>query len=73
MITTGAEEARHCCFNSDGRWTDASANDHFQRTLKLTNVPDGVVVTVQDKAWMDHELMNVYLNKVWHPFIKRRA
>ena len=32
-----------------------------------------MIVAVQEKAWMDHKLMQVYLYEVWHPFIKRRA
>ena len=76
VITTGAEK-RHVTVvltvMADGQMPPPMIIFKGKRALKLTNVPDGMVVTVQDKAWMDHELMNVYLNKIWHPFIKRRA
>ena len=36
-------------------------------------VPDGVVVKVQQKASMDEKLMLVYLQKVWRPYINQVA
>lgn len=75
VITTGTEKRNVTVLTvmADGQMPPPMIIFKRKRTLKLTNVPDGVVVTMQNKAWMNHELMNVYLNKIWHPFIKRRA
>lgn len=32
-------------------------------------VAEGVIVTVQEKAWMDEKLMLVYLQEIWRPYV----
>ena len=74
VITTGSEK-RHVTVvltvMADGRMPPPMVIFKGKRKLKLSNVADGMLVTVQQKAWMDSELMQVYLNKIWHPFIKK--
>ena len=76
VITTGSEK-RHITVvltvMADGQMPPPMVTFKSKRKLKLTGVPDGMIVAVQEKAWMDHTLMQVYLDEVWHPFIKRRA
>lgn len=43
-----------------------------KRQLKLT-APEGVLVCVQAKAWMDEELMKDYLEHIWQPYIEDTA
>ena len=40
--------------------------------MKLT-LPEGVLVCVQAKAWMDEELMKDYLEHIWQPYIEDTA
>ena len=40
--------------------------------LKLT-APEGVVVSVQTKAWMDEDLMTEYLEHIWQPYVEETA
>lgn len=74
VITTGSEK-RHVTVvltvMADGWMLPPMVIFKGKRKLKLSNVPDGMLVTVQQKAWMDSELMQVYFNKIWHPFIKK--
>lgn len=74
VITTGSEK-RHVTVvltvMADGRMPPPMVIFKGKRKLKLSNVPHGMLVTVQQKAWMDSELMQVYLNKIWHPFIMK--
>ena len=42
-----------------------------KRALKL-DVPTGFVEAVQEKGWMDQELMKVYSNEIEKPYTKRR-
>ena len=40
--------------------------------LKLT-APEGVLVCVQTRAWMDEELMEQYLEHIWQPYTEKTA
>ena len=40
--------------------------------LKLT-APEGVLVSVQIKAWMDEDLMTEYLEHIWQPYVEEIA
>ena len=40
--------------------------------LKLT-APEGVLVSVQTKAWMDEDLMTEYLEHIWQPYVEEIA
>ena len=76
VITTGSEKWHITVVltvMADGEIPPPMVIFKCKRKLKLTGVPDGMIVAVQEKAWMDHKLMQVYLDEVWHPFIKRRA
>ncbi len=42
-------------------------------TIFSMQVPEGVIVRVQQKAWMDKKLMLVYLKEIWKPYIDRIA
>ena len=39
------------------------------RPLKNVTIPDGVVATTQDKAWMDELRMLEWIRKVWAPYV----
>ena len=43
-----------------------------KRRLKLT-APEGVLVSVQTKAWMDEDLMTEYLEHIWQPYVEETA
>ena len=43
-----------------------------KRRLKLT-APEGVLVCVQTKAWMDEELMEQYLEHIWQPYTEKTS
>lgn len=43
-----------------------------KRRLKL-KAPEGVLVCVQEKAWMDEELMEQYLEHIWQPYVEKTA
>ena len=42
------------------------------KCLKLTT-PEGVLVSVQTKAWMDEDLMTEYLEHIWQPYVEEIA
>ena len=43
-----------------------------KRALKL-NVPEGVVVAVQEKAWMDQKLVEDYIRHIWMPYVEKTS
>lgn len=43
-----------------------------KRRLKLS-APEGVLVCVQAKAWMDEDLMKEYLKHIWQPYVEETA
>ena len=43
-----------------------------KRRLNLS-APEGVRVCVQDKAWMDEDLMKEYLKHIWQPYVEETA
>ena len=43
----------------------------FKRKVKhRPATPPGVVVEVQEKGWMNQELMHVYVERIWRPFME---
>ena len=43
----------------------------FKRKAKhRPAIPPGVVVEVQEKGWMNQELMHVYVERIWRPFME---
>ena len=74
MRTTGAEK-RHVTLvltvTASGEMLPPMVIFKGKRALKL-DVPTGFVVAVQEKGWMDQELMKVYINKIVKPYTKRR-
>ena len=73
VITTGSEKQHITVVltvMADGQMPPPLVIYKGKRKLKLTGVPDGMIVAVQEKAMMDHKLMQVYLDQVLHPFIK---
>ncbi len=67
LTTTGSEK---CCFTlvlsctADGGKCDPMVI--FKRkTMPKENFPKGLVVTVSAKGWMNEEVMNAWLEKVW--------
>ena len=43
-----------------------------KRSLKLI-ASEGVLVSVQTKAWMDEDLMTEYLEHIWQPYVEETA
>ena len=43
-----------------------------KRRLKLT-APEGVLVCVQTKAWMDEDLMKEYFEHIWQLYVEETA
>ena len=43
-----------------------------KRRLKLI-ASEGVLVSVQTKAWMDKDLMTEYLEHIWQPYVEETA
>ena len=42
-----------------------------ERTIGKLRVPEGFVVKTQEKAWMDKDLMIVWLDEIWVKYVKK--
>ena len=42
-----------------------------ERTIVNLRVPEGFVVKTQEKAWMDEDLMNVWLDEIWVKYVSK--
>ena len=73
--STGAEK-RHITVvltvTADGSMLPPMVIFKGKRRLKL-EAPEGVIVCVQAKAWMDEDLMAEYLQLIWQPYVKNVA
>ena len=73
--STGAEK-RHITavltVTADGTMLPPMIIFKGKRCLKLT-APEGVLICVQQKAWMDAELMEQYLEHIWQPYVEKTA
>ena len=45
----------------------------FKGIAQQVHPPPGVVVTIQEKGWMNQELMHVYIEQIWRPFMEKVA
>lgn len=73
--TTGAEK-RHVIIvltvTADGKIQPPMVIFQAKRKLNI-KLSSGIIMEVEEKAWMDQQLMKVYLNKIWRPFMKEAA
>ena len=72
--TTGSEKNRItvtlCCSASGTILTPFVVfKGKTMRPLKNVTIPDGVVATTQEKAWMDELRMLEWIRKVWAPYV----
>ena len=70
--TTGSQKNRitvTCC-SASGKFLPPFVvfKGKIMRPLKNVTVPDGVVATTQQKAWMDESRMLQWIRKVWAPY-----
>ena len=61
------KKTSYSCFVSYGGWENAPTND---RTISDLNIPAGFIVKTQEKAWMDDDLMNVWVEDIWIKHIR---
>ena len=74
ICSTGAEK-RHITVvltvAADGTMLPPMIIFKGKRRLKLS-APEGVLVCMQAKAWMDEDLME-YLKHIWQPYVEETA
>ena len=73
--TTGAEKRYVTVVltvMADGKMPPPMVIFKGKRKLNIQH-SSGIIIEVQEKTWMDQQLMKVYLNKIWRPFMKEAA
>ena len=73
--TTGAEK-KHLTVvlacSADGGLLSTMVIFRGKRVIKDVKPPDGIIVTNQDKAWMDETVMLKWIKEIWIPYTKGR-
>ena len=75
--TTGADK-RHLTVvltvTADGKMPPPMIIFEGKRSIaQQVNPPPGIVMEVQEKGWMNQELVHVYIERIWRPFMEEVA